>query len=67
MLSERRAVALPPRQAVEELARVGGVEPTRLLVLHEVAEAAWRERTAVWDERPMRAEHRNQGAYALGC
>ncbi|MFE2187429.1 peptidoglycan-binding protein [Streptomyces sp. NPDC059455] len=38
--------ALPPRQAVEELARVGGVEPTRLLVLHEVAEAAWRERAA---------------------
>ncbi|REE64490.1 helix-turn-helix protein [Streptomyces sp. 3212.3] len=34
--------ALPPRQAVEELARVGGVDPTRLLVLHEVAEEAWR-------------------------
>ncbi|WP_306278689.1 peptidoglycan-binding protein [Streptomyces malaysiensis] len=41
--------ALPPRQAVEELARVGGVEPTRLLVLHEVAEAAWRERDAAAD------------------
>ncbi len=41
--------ALPPRQAVEELARVGGVEPTRLLVLHEVAEAAWRERGGTAD------------------
>ncbi|OPF81163.1 peptidoglycan-binding protein [Streptomyces antioxidans] len=44
--------ALPPRQAVEELARVGGVEPTRLLVLHEVAEAAWRERAATADDGP---------------
>ncbi|MET8633112.1 peptidoglycan-binding protein [Streptomyces sp. NPDC004680] len=35
--------ALPPRQAVEELARVGGADPTRLLVLHEVAEEAWRQ------------------------
>lgn len=34
--------ALAPRQAVEELARVGGVEATRLLVLHELAEQAWR-------------------------
>ncbi|MDT0467739.1 peptidoglycan-binding protein [Streptomyces gibsoniae] len=32
--------ALPPRQAVEELARVADVEPTRILVLHEVAEEA---------------------------
>lgn len=35
--------ALPPRQAVEELARVGGVDPARLLALHEVAEEAWRQ------------------------
>ncbi|MGW3496316.1 MarR family transcriptional regulator [Streptomyces sp. NPDC001020] len=35
--------ALPPRQAVEGLARVGGVDPTRLLALHEVAEEAWRQ------------------------
>ncbi|WP_229889602.1 helix-turn-helix domain-containing protein [Streptomyces mirabilis] len=34
--------ALAPRQAVEELARVNGVETTRLLVLHELAEEAWR-------------------------
>ncbi|MFB7216385.1 helix-turn-helix domain-containing protein [Streptomyces sp. NPDC056255] len=33
--------ALPPRQAVEELARVTGADPVRLLVLHEVAEEAW--------------------------
>ncbi|HEY8980899.1 MAG TPA: helix-turn-helix domain-containing protein [Streptomyces sp.] len=33
--------ALPPRQAVEELARVAGTEPTRLLVLHEMAQDAW--------------------------
>ncbi|MEU4682463.1 peptidoglycan-binding protein [Streptomyces xinghaiensis] len=37
--------ALPPRQAVEQLARLGGTDPTRLLVLHELAEAAGR-RTA---------------------
>ncbi|QNP72568.1 peptidoglycan-binding protein [Streptomyces roseirectus] len=33
--------ALPPRQAVEELARVTGTEPTRLLALHEVAVDSW--------------------------
>ncbi|MBQ0988086.1 peptidoglycan-binding protein [Streptomyces sp. F63] len=38
--------ALPPRHAVEELARITGTEPTRLLVLHEVAEKAWQERSA---------------------
>ncbi|MBZ4320851.1 helix-turn-helix domain-containing protein [Streptomyces huiliensis] len=32
---------LPPRDAVEELARVCGAEPARLLVLHEIAEEAW--------------------------
>ncbi|MEU4208517.1 helix-turn-helix domain-containing protein [Streptomyces sp. NPDC026206] len=32
---------LPPRDAVEELARVCGADPTRLLVLHEVAAEAW--------------------------
>lgn len=38
--------ALPPQHAVEELAQVTGTEPTRLLVLHEVAEEAWRQRVA---------------------
>ncbi|MBC2874766.1 MULTISPECIES: helix-turn-helix domain-containing protein [Streptomyces] len=32
---------LPPREAVEELARVCGADPARLLVLHEIAEEAW--------------------------
>ncbi|MFF7163415.1 helix-turn-helix domain-containing protein [Streptomyces sp. NPDC008086] len=38
--------AMPPRHAVEKLARITGTEPTRLLVLHEVAEAAWQQRSA---------------------
>ncbi|WP_329295606.1 peptidoglycan-binding protein [Streptomyces sp. NBC_01455] len=33
--------ALPPREALEALARVSGVDATRLLVLHEVAAEAW--------------------------
>ncbi|MFB6436640.1 peptidoglycan-binding protein [Streptomyces sp. NPDC056411] len=32
---------LPPRDAVEALARVCGADPTRLLALHEVAAQAW--------------------------
>ncbi|MFE0258039.1 peptidoglycan-binding protein [Streptomyces sp. NPDC059010] len=36
--------SLPPREAVEELAGVGGEDPTRLLALHEVAEEAWGKR-----------------------
>ncbi|EYT81331.1 peptidoglycan-binding protein [Streptomyces sp. Tu 6176] len=35
---------LAPRRAVEQLARVTGAEPTRLLVLHELAEQAWQHR-----------------------
>ncbi|MFF9815148.1 peptidoglycan-binding protein [Streptomyces sp. NPDC014006] len=38
--------ALAPRQAVEQLARITGAEPTRLLVLHELAEQAWQQRIA---------------------
>lgn len=40
--------SLPPREAVEALARIGGEDPARLLALHEVAAEAWkggRERT----------------------
>ncbi|MGP4008832.1 peptidoglycan-binding protein [Streptomyces sp. 4N124] len=33
--------SLPPREAVEAMARIGGDDPTRLLVLHEVAAEAW--------------------------
>lgn len=36
--------SLPPREAVEALARVGGEDPTRLLALHEVAAEAWARR-----------------------
>ncbi|MFW6725089.1 helix-turn-helix domain-containing protein [Streptomyces sp. MAR4 CNY-716] len=38
--------ALPPARAVEELARITGADPTRLLVLQEVAEEAWRQQFA---------------------
>jgi len=44
--------SLPPREAVEALARIGGEDPTRLLALHEVAAEAWgnpRGGTAVSD------------------
>ncbi|WP_112466711.1 peptidoglycan-binding protein [Streptomyces triticisoli] len=36
--------SLPPRDAVEALARIGDDDPTRLLALHEVAADAWRDR-----------------------
>lgn len=38
--------SLPPRDAVEAMARINGDDPTRLLVLHEVAAEAWAERRA---------------------
>ncbi|KUM74231.1 peptidoglycan-binding protein [Streptomyces curacoi] len=38
--------SLPPREAVEALARIGGEDPTRLLALHEVAAEAWGNRRA---------------------
>ncbi|MGW1375361.1 peptidoglycan-binding protein [Streptomyces sp. NPDC002446] len=37
---------LPPREAVEALARVCGTDPTRLLALHEVAAQAWEAKPA---------------------
>ncbi|MBQ1090552.1 peptidoglycan-binding protein [Streptomyces sp. B93] len=33
--------SLPPREAVQALARLGGQDPARLLVLHEIAAAQW--------------------------
>ncbi|GHH84677.1 hypothetical protein GCM10018793_49760 [Streptomyces sulfonofaciens] len=42
--------ALPPRKAVEELARVAGGDPARLLVLHEVAQEAWTQDAATAPE-----------------
>ncbi|NJQ00677.1 peptidoglycan-binding protein [Streptomyces zingiberis] len=49
--------ALPPRRAVEQLARLGGADPTRLLVLHELAETAVRRArsTPVPDTAPATA------------
>ncbi|MEV7325146.1 peptidoglycan-binding protein [Streptomyces sp. NPDC093970] len=38
--------SLPPRAAVEALARVTGADPVRLLALHEVAAASWDIRRA---------------------
>ncbi|UGQ10434.1 peptidoglycan-binding protein [Yinghuangia sp. ASG 101] len=34
--------SLPPREAVEALARIGGEDPARLRALHEVAAEAWK-------------------------
>ncbi|MFJ8358575.1 peptidoglycan-binding protein [Streptomyces sp. NPDC093984] len=39
--------SLPPREAVEALAQVGGEDPTRLLVLHELAAEGWEKRRRV--------------------
>jgi transcriptional regulator with XRE-family HTH domain len=36
--------SLPPREAVEAMARIEGDDPTRLLALHEVAAEAWGDR-----------------------
>ncbi|WP_244204357.1 helix-turn-helix domain-containing protein [Streptomyces africanus] len=38
---------LPPRRAVEELARASGADSVRLLVLHEIAEDARQRRSAL--------------------
>ncbi|MFE0508362.1 peptidoglycan-binding protein [Streptomyces sp. NPDC058964] len=38
--------SLPPWEAVEALARIGGDDPVRLLALHEVAADAWGNRRA---------------------
>ncbi|MFC8367305.1 peptidoglycan-binding protein [Streptomyces sp. NPDC057239] len=35
--------SLPPREAVEAMARTGGDDPARLLVLHEIAAERWAE------------------------
>ncbi|MEV0369939.1 helix-turn-helix domain-containing protein [Streptomyces sp. NPDC050636] len=51
---------LPPRGAVEALARVCGADPTRLLALHEVAAQAWGA------ERPQQREEAVDAAPADG-
>jgi hypothetical protein len=44
--------SLPPREAVEAVARIGGDDPTRLLVLHEIASARWAEGRVVTTGAP---------------
>ncbi|MFH8812444.1 helix-turn-helix domain-containing protein [Streptomyces hygroscopicus] len=58
--------ALPPRHAVEELARATGTEPTRLLVLHEVAEEAWQQRVASSSSSSSSAGAKNDGGRGAG-
>ncbi|MET9291217.1 helix-turn-helix domain-containing protein [Streptomyces sp. NPDC003077] len=43
---------LPPKEAVEALARACGADPVRLLALHEVAAAAWPAGTGPGAEEP---------------
>ncbi len=47
---------LPPREAVEALARVCGTDPTRLLALHEVAKEAWEAGRPQPEAEPPEAE-----------
>ncbi|MFF8399716.1 peptidoglycan-binding protein [Streptomyces sp. NPDC016172] len=44
--------SLPPREAVEAMARVGGADPHRLLVMHEIAAQRWAEGRAVAADAP---------------
>jgi murein L,D-transpeptidase YcbB/YkuD len=44
--------SLPPREAVEAMARVGGDDPHRLLVMHEIAAQRWAEGRAVTTNTP---------------
>ncbi len=44
--------SLPPREAVEAMARVGGDDPHRLLVMHEIAAQRWAEGRAVTTDTP---------------
>ncbi|MFE0189008.1 helix-turn-helix domain-containing protein [Streptomyces sp. NPDC059008] len=61
---------LPPREAVEALARVCGTDPTRLLALHEIAAQAWEAgppQPAVAPPEPARRRPRTLGPVALGA
>ncbi|NGO45916.1 peptidoglycan-binding protein [Streptomyces ureilyticus] len=44
--------SLPPREAVEAMARVAGDDPPRLLVMHEIAAQRWAEGRAVTTDDP---------------
>ncbi|MFD7919805.1 peptidoglycan-binding protein [Streptomyces sp. NPDC059740] len=51
--------SLPPREAVEKLARVGRGDPAPLLALHEVAEGRWKAQVA---GRADQGQERRPGA-----
>ncbi|WAZ23292.1 peptidoglycan-binding protein [Streptomyces cinnabarinus] len=52
--------SLPPREAVEAMARTAGDDPDRLLALHEVAAEAWSRRTTPAPEpEPERSQGRS--------
>lgn len=44
--------SLPPGEAVEAMARVGGDDPHRLLVIHEIAAQRWAEGRAIATDAP---------------
>ncbi|WP_217241811.1 peptidoglycan-binding protein [Streptomyces sp. AC555_RSS877] len=44
--------SLPPREAVEAMARIGSDDPARLLVMHEIAAQRWAEGRAVTTGTP---------------
>lgn len=44
--------SLPPREAVEAMARIGGDDPARLLVMHEIAAQRWAEGRVVAADAP---------------
>ncbi|WP_435605296.1 peptidoglycan-binding protein [Streptomyces ardesiacus] len=54
--------SLPPRDAVEAMARITGEEPTRLLALHEVAAAHWARTRGGVGDRPGAAATGADGA-----
>ncbi|MEV7340832.1 peptidoglycan-binding protein [Streptomyces sp. NPDC093544] len=47
--------SLPPRKAVEAMARIGGDDPIRLLVLHEIAAEHWAEGRVITTDAPESA------------
>ncbi|MEU8928843.1 peptidoglycan-binding protein [Streptomyces sp. NPDC048409] len=49
--------SLPPRAAVEALARITGADPVRLLAMHEIAAGSWGTRRAESAVQPRPGEH----------
>lgn len=44
--------SLPPREAVEAMARIGGDDPARLLLMHEIAAQRWAEGRVATTDAP---------------